>query len=128
MAILGIGIDLVDARRIQNSINQFGDRFIDRIFTPYEKRHCLAKSLPYLGFAKIFAVKEAAIKAISRTQGMTWHDFELSHNKDGKPLLNLYGGALKNANLFSGSEKPITIHVSVSDEPPYATAYVIIEI
>jgi holo-[acyl-carrier protein] synthase len=125
--IIGIGIDIVDSRRIKNIIDRFGNMFLHRIFTPSEYEKCMAKKEFFLAFSKIFCVKEAAIKAVSITKGIKWHDFILNHDSNGKPLLTIVGQARLNLQTLCLEKEP-NIHVSISDEPPYVTSLVVIDI
>jgi holo-[acyl-carrier protein] synthase len=125
--IIGIGIDLVDSRRIKNIMDHFGNTFLHRIFTLDEYKKCIQKKEPFLAFSKIFCVKEAAIKAISITKGMKWHDFNLNHDVHGKPFLTIVGQARLNLETLCFKKEP-NIHVSISDEPPYVTGLVMIDV
>jgi len=122
--IIGVGVDIVDIRRIDNLLQKFQNHFIKKIFTKKEAEYCLSKKNPSNYFAKMFSIKEATIKAISDTDGLTWHNMEISHNNNGKPIMILSGNAMRNlknkANNFS-------IHISTSDEKNYAIGFAIIE-
>lgn len=122
--IIGVGIDIVDIRRIDALLHKFQDKFIKKIFTEKESERCLAKANRAHSFAKMFSLKEATIKAISDAEGIAWHDMEVSHDENGKPIMTLSGNALKN---LQKKTKNFNIQVSVSDEKDYATAYVVIE-
>lgn len=124
--IIGIGTDIIDARRIERAIGCHGDRFLNKIFTPLERKRADAKAKPYLSYAKLFAAKEALIKAISNTDGMTWHDMEVRHADNGKPYLKVRGRALINIQHLLDAEASLKVDLSISDEPPYATAFVVI--
>jgi holo-[acyl-carrier protein] synthase len=130
--ILGIGTDIVDMRRIDQSIQNHGDRFIHRVFTPYEKGYCTAKkALSNYSFSKIFAAKEALIKAIGDTKGIQWKDLEVRHKTTGQPFMHVYGAAeTRIKELLGNCEEQgypsVKINLSLSDEPPYALAFVVI--
>jgi holo-[acyl-carrier protein] synthase len=126
--ILGIGNDLVDCRRIKKSIDVYGLRFTSRIFTVQEQNRMLGRVDFIAGYAKIFAMKEALLKALGTglAQGIFWHDVEISRQPGQPPQAQFYRSALKilrNKILPGYCED---IHVSVSDEWPYAQAFAII--
>jgi holo-[acyl-carrier-protein] synthase len=89
--ILGIGTDMVDVRRIEKLLHRFGDRFVCKIFTPQERAYCLKQHHPAAAFAKRFAAKEAALKALGTglRAGITWQDFDVGNDKNGKPCLRI---------------------------------------
>ncbi|PIZ33598.1 MAG: holo-[acyl-carrier-protein] synthase [Alphaproteobacteria bacterium CG_4_10_14_0_8_um_filter_37_21] len=124
--IIGIGTDIVDIRRIQKLLDRHQEHFIDKIFTNAEQKKANTRKNPISAYAKIFAAKEAFIKALGGSYNMQWHDMEISNNSLGKPLFNISGnGLLVLEKQCSGQQH--SIHLSLSDEPPYAIAYVIIE-
>lgn len=127
--IIGIGHDIVDIGRIEKLLEQYGDRFIQRVFTAEEQY--LAESRRGTGqhnatYAKRFAAKEACVKALGTgvANGVTLKDISIGNDATGKPHITLSGGALEHLNKATPNA---TIHLSLSDEPPYASAYVIIE-
>jgi holo-[acyl-carrier protein] synthase len=126
--ILGIGVDLCDSRRIESSMNRFEGRFLDRIYTAGEQQHARAAAKPALSFAKRFAAKEAVAKAFGTgVRGFLFVDIEVVSGPLGKPHVILHGGA---ADLLRGlvpQGRTAHIHLSLSDEDPYATAYAVIE-
>ena len=89
--ILGIGTDMVDVRRIEKLLNRFSTRFTEKVFTPAERTYCTAQHTPAAAFAKRFAAKEAALKALGTglRAGITWHDIEILNDAKGKPCLHL---------------------------------------
>lgn len=123
--IFGTGIDIIKIDRIEKVVERWGDRFIDRVFTPDEKVFCLKRIKPYSAFALRFAAKEAFSKALGTgmRQGVAWRDIEVFHYKSGKPGLNIYGQSL---NLCE-KENISGFHVSLSDEEGYGVAMVILE-
>ncbi len=126
--ILGVGIDLCDARRINASQERFGARFLDRIFTPAEQEHALAAARPHLSFAKRFAAKEAVAKALGTgVRGFFFTDIEVISDTLGKPHVLLHGGAVEALRKLLPDGATGHIHLSMSDEDPYATAYAVIE-
>jgi holo-[acyl-carrier protein] synthase len=93
--IVGTGIDLTEIPRIQKSIERFGDRFLDRIFTTREKAYCLRKRNAAESFAARFAAKEAAAKALGTgiSYGVTWLEIEVTREVSGRPGLAFHGRA-----------------------------------
>ncbi len=124
--IIGIGTDIVDIRRIQKLLDRHQACFVDKIFTSKEKEKANGRKNAAAVYAKIFAAKEAFIKALGGSYNMNWHDMEIANNALGKPLFTLSGNGLLILREQC-NEKKHSIHLSLSDEPPYATAYVIIE-
>ena len=97
--LVGTGIDLTEVPRIQKSIARFGDRFLDRIFTPGEKAYCLRKRNAAESFAARFAAKEAAAKALGTgiSYGVTWLEIEVTREVSGRPGLRFHGRAAQMA-------------------------------
>jgi holo-[acyl-carrier protein] synthase len=125
--ILGIGTDLVDIRRIEKLIEQHGPRFLHRVFTLYEREKCDGRKDRAASFAKRFAAKEAFVKALGTgfREGISWQDMGIENDAVGKPFMWLSGNMQERmANLASG--KNPRIDVSLSDDYPYAQAFVII--
>jgi len=93
--IVGTGIDLTEIPRIRNSMERFGDRFLNRIFTPGEKAYCLRKKNAAESFAARFAAKEAAAKALGTgiSYGVTWLEIEVTREPSGRPGLAFHGRA-----------------------------------
>lgn len=126
--IIGIGVDLCDARRIESSMERFTARFLDRIYTPAEQSHAQAAARPALSFAKRFAAKEAVAKAMGTgVRGFFFTDIEVVSGHLGKPHVILHGGAADVLRGLLPEGKTAHIHLSLSDEDPYATAYAVIE-
>ncbi|MGA9657778.1 MAG: holo-ACP synthase [Asticcacaulis sp.] len=126
--ILGIGIDLCDARRIASSMERFEGRFLDRIFTSAEQSHAQAAARPSLSFAKRFAAKEAVAKAMGTgVRGFLFTDIEVVSDALGKPHVILHGGAVGILRGLLPQGKTAHIHLSLSDEEPFASAYAVIE-
>ena len=126
--IVGIGVDLCDGRRIERSINRFGAKFVDRIFTENEQVHARAAAKPAMSYAKRFAAKEAVAKALGTgVRGFLFVDIEVISGPLGKPEVLLHGEAqtVLRGKLHAGQRAHI--HLSLSDEVPYATAYAVIE-
>ena len=128
--ILGIGTDLVDERRIRKSIDRFGDRFLGRIFTDTERAEAASRGSSTLYFAKRFAAKEAVYKALSRSgvAGLGWREAEVINDKSGAPHIRLDGRCKTALERLTPDGYNAVVDVSLSDEPPYALAYVVISV
>lgn len=127
--IIGLGSDLIDIRRIEKSIARFGDRFLDRIFTPVEKARSDRRPLTRIeSYAKRFAAKEACSKALGTgfRKGVFWRDMGVVNLAGGKPSMALTGGALARLESLLPAGYEAQIEVSLTDEPPLAQAIVII--
>lgn len=127
--ILGIGSDLVDIRRIQKSIDRFGDHFIDRIFTEVEKAKSDRVKLRAASYAKRFAAKEACSKALSTgvAGGVFWRDMGVVNDAGGKPVMQLTNGAARRLAAMTPPGHSSVVHLTITDEFPMAQAFVIIE-
>jgi holo-[acyl-carrier protein] synthase len=127
--IIGIGSDLCDIRRIERSLERFGERFTHRIFTAGERFRSDRRAARAPSYARRFAAKEACAKALGTgmSAGVFWRDMEVVNLPGGKPTLRLTGGALARLNsLVPPGHEPV-IHVSLTDDPPVAQAFVVIE-
>ena len=127
--ILGIGSDLSDIRRIQNSLERFGDRFKERVFTELERSRSDRKADAAASYAKRFAAKEACAKALGTgmRRGVFWRDMGVVNMRSGQPTLALTGGALARLEEMIPLGMVAKIHLSLTDDHPYAQAFVIIE-
>ena len=127
--ILGIGSDLTDIRRIQASLDRFGDRFRNRCFTEIERRRSEAKPDAAASYAKRFAAKEACAKALGTglRRGVFWRDMGVVNLRSGQPTLALTGGAAARLAEMTPPGHKAVIHLSMTDDAPYAQAFVIIE-
>jgi holo-[acyl-carrier protein] synthase len=127
--ILGIGSDLSDIRRIQASLDRFGDRFRNRCFTEIERRRSEAKPDAAASYAKRFAAKEACAKALGTglRRGVFWRDMGVVNLRSGQPTLALTGGAAARLAEMTPAGHRAMIHLSMTDDHPYAQAFVIIE-
>ncbi|MCA6250687.1 holo-ACP synthase [Phenylobacterium sp.] len=127
--ILGIGSDLSDIRRIQASLDRFGDRFRNRCFTEIERRRSEAKPDAAASYAKRFAAKEACAKALGTglRRGVFWRDMGVVNLRSGQPTLALTGGAAARLAELTPPGHRAVIHLSMTDDHPYAQAFVIIE-
>ncbi len=126
--IIGLGSDLVDIRRIERVIEQFGDRFLDRIFTEAERRRCDRRANRAAGYARRFAAKEACAKALGTgfRRGVFWRDLGVVNLASGRPTMRLTGGALRRLDELTPAGMTVRIDVSLTDEPPMAQAVVVI--
>jgi holo-[acyl-carrier protein] synthase len=126
--ILGLGSDLVDIRRIEQAIERFGDRFLDRIFTEVERARCDRQARPAEGYARRFAAKEAGAKALGTgfRDGVFWRDLGVVNLPSGKPSLRLTGGALRRLEEITPAGMTVHLDITLTDEPPLAQALVII--
>ena len=127
--ILGIGSDLCDIRRIERSLARFGERFTHRIFTPGERARSDRRAGRAPSYARRFAAKEACAKALGTGMraGVFWRDMEIVNQPGGQPTLRLTGGALKRLNALTPPGHEAVVHVSLTDDPPLAQAFVVIE-
>ena len=127
--IIGLGSDLSDIRRIQGSLDRFGERFTHRVFTELERTRSERKADAAASYAKRFAAKEACAKALGTgiRRGVFWRDMGVINMRSGQPTMALTGGAAERlAALMPPGYAPV-IHVSLTDDHPYAQAFVIIE-
>lgn len=130
--IIGTGNDLIDIRRIEKTLARHGQRFIDRCFTPAEiekaerRRGAGTHGATY---AKRFAAKEACVKALGTgfAAGVYMRDIGVVNDAAGRPTLELSGGALARLRALVPAGMVPVIHLTLTDEPPLAQAYVIIE-
>jgi holo-[acyl-carrier protein] synthase len=128
--ILGIGADLSDIRRIQDTLDRFGDRFIQRIFTDVEQQRSERKKDRAASYAKRFAAKEACAKALGTgvpRQGVSWRDMGVVNLASGRPTMALSGGAAARLAAILPEGHEAVVHLTLSDEIPYAQAFVVIE-
>ncbi|HEY8617673.1 holo-ACP synthase [Phenylobacterium sp.] len=127
--IIGIGSDLSDIRRIQASLDRFGQRFTHRIFTELERARSERKPDAASSYAKRFAAKEACAKALGTgmRRGVFWRDMGVVNMRSGQPTMALTGGALKRLEEMTPPGMKAVIHLSLTDDHPYAQAFVIIE-
>ena len=127
--IIGIGSDLSDIRRIHRSLERFGERFTNRIFTELERNRSERKTDPASSYAKRFAAKEACAKALGTGMraGVFWRDMGVINLRSGQPTMALTNGAHSRLlEIMPPGHRPV-IHLSLTDDHPYAQAFVIIE-
>lgn len=127
--ILGIGSDLCDIDRIARSLARYGERFTHRIFTDGERARCDRRAARAPSYARRFAAKEACAKALGTgmSQGVFWRDMEVVNLPGGRPTLRLTGGALARLAAMTPAGHEARLHVSLTDDPPMAQAFVIFE-
>ncbi|WP_416898056.1 MAG: holo-ACP synthase [Minwuia sp.] len=127
--ILGIGVDLCDTRRIAQSMERFGQRFLDRCFTPAEQAACVNRADSAQRFARRYAAKEAASKALGTGIGefAGLKEIEISSAPNGKPELTLSGSALETLDRMTPDGMTGRVHISLTDEGDLAQAFVILE-
>ena len=126
--MIGLGSDILDIRRIEKTLLRFGDRFKKRIFTESEIEKCEKRKLSVECFAKRFAAKEAAAKALGTgfRKGVYWKDLEVINLPSGKPSMNFYGESKKRLDSLMPKNTIPNINLSITDEFPYAQAIVTI--
>ncbi len=127
--ILGLGSDLSDIRRIQDSLDRFGDRFKQRVFTELERTRSDRKADAAASYAKRFAAKEACSKALGTgmRRGVFWRDMGVVNMRSGQPTMALTGGAAERLKDMTPPGMKAVIHLTLTDDHPYAQAFVIIE-
>ncbi|MGE8133155.1 holo-ACP synthase [Novosphingobium subterraneum] len=128
--IIGMGSDLCNIERIRNSIDRFGDRFIDRVFTEVEKAKAARRPLTIAGtLAKRFAAKEAFSKAVGTgfKAGVFMKDIGVINAKSGAPTLALTGGAAARLAAITPNGYEAIVHLTLTDDHPWAQAFVVIE-
>jgi holo-[acyl-carrier protein] synthase len=130
--IIGIGLDVIDIRRVAKVIERHGDRFIDRVFTDAERakanRRAKNEKMVAATFAKRFAAKEACSKALGTgiRRGVWWRDMGVVNLSGGRPTLELTGGALARLQSLTPEGLETRIDLSMTDDWPMAQAFVII--
>jgi holo-[acyl-carrier protein] synthase len=127
--IIGLGSDLIDIRRVQKSLDRFGERFTSRIFTEIEQAKSDRRKERAASYAKRFAAKEACSKALGTglARGVFWRDMGVVNLPGGKPTMNLTNGAAKRLAEMTPRGHRAVIHLTITDDFPLAQAFVIIE-
>ena len=127
--IIGIGTDICDIRRIEQLMERFGSRFLKKTFTEGEQLYCDAKARPAMSYAKRFAAKEAVAKALAgpKTKSLSWKSVEVQNDPSGRPRAVLSADALERADKMCPKGHTLNIHLSLSDDYPYASAFAIAE-
>ena len=126
--IIGIGSDLIDIRRVEKTLERFGSRFIDRIFTDIEKAKSERRRQRAASYAKRFAAKEACSKALGTgfRRGVFWRDMGVINLDTGRPTMALTGGAALQLERITPSGFEAQIDLTLTDDFPWAQAVVII--
>ncbi len=127
--IIGIGSDLIDIRRIERTLERFGDRFVTRVFTDVERQKSEKRKLRAASYAKRFAAKEACSKALGTgfRKGVFWRDMGVVNLASGQPTMQLSGGALARLREITPPASTVDIQLTITDEYPLAEAFVIIQ-
>jgi len=128
--IIGIGSDLCNIERIQHSLDRFGERFLNRVFTDVERARAEKRPFTRAGtYAKRFAAKEAYSKAVGTgfRRGVYMKDIGVANLPSGAPTLALTGGARERLDALTPTGHAARIHLTMTDDHPFAMAVVIIE-
>jgi len=127
--ILGLGSDLIDIRRVDRSLQRYGERFTQRVFTEIERRKSDGRRNRAASYAKRFAAKEACAKALGTGigGGVFWRDMGVVNLPGGKPTMALANGAAKRLAELLPEGYVALIHLTITDDFPMAQAFVIIE-
>ena len=127
--IVGVGSDLCDIRRIEQTLERFGDRFVARCFTEIEQLRSEGRAGRAASYAKRFAAKEACAKALGTgfKRGVFWRDMGVVNLPSGQPTMKLTGGAAERLKAILPPEAEAFIHLTLTDEAPIAQAFVVIE-
>ena len=127
--ILGIGTDLANIDRIQGVLSRHGDRFRNRVFTESEQVKASRRKDEAGTYAKRWAAKEACSKALGTglRMGIAWRDMSVTNLSSGQPVMEVTGWAKNRLDEMTPSDHEAVVHVSLTDDHPWAQAYVIIE-
>lgn len=127
--ILGIGSDLANIDRIQGTLDRFGDRFRNRVFTDVEQTKAERRKDVAGTYAKRWAAKEACSKALGTglAMGISWKDMAVSNMRTGQPIMAVTGWAKERLDEMTPAGHEAIIHVTLTDDHPWAQAFVVIE-
>ena len=127
--ILGIGTDLANIERIAATLERFGDRFRNRVFTPVEQAKAERRRDVAGTYAKRWAAKEACSKALGTglRMGIRWRDMAVSNLASGQPVMEVTGWAAERLAAMTPAGHTAVIHVTLTDDHPWAQAFVVIE-
>ena len=127
--ILGIGTDLANIERIERTLERFGDRFRNRVFTDVEQRKAERRADTPGTYAKRWAAKEACSKALGTglRMGIAWKDMAVSNLRTGQPVMLVTGWAAERLKEMTPPGHEAIIHVTLTDDHPWAQAFVVIE-
>jgi len=126
--ILGLGNDIIDIRRIEATLDRYGERFVNRIFTDVEQQKSERRRLRAASYAKRFAAKEACAKALGTgfRDGVFWRDMGVVNLPTGRPTMKLTGGAAQQLERLVPAGYEVRIDLTITDDFPQAQAVVII--
>ena len=126
--IIGIGNDMIDIRRVERTIERYGERFLERVFTQVERLKSDGRAMRAASYAKRLAAKEACAKALGTgfRQGVFWRDMGVVNLPSGRPTLELTGGAARALARLTPDGHEVRIDLSITDDFPTAQAIVII--
>lgn len=127
--ILGIGTDLANIERIAATLDRFGDRFRNRVFTPEEQARAARRRDEAGTYAKRWAAKEACSKALGTglRMGIRWKDMGVGNLATGQPVMHLTGWAAERLAAMTPPGHEALVHVTLTDDHPWAQAFVVIE-
>ena len=127
--ILGIGTDLANIERIAGTLERFGDRFRNRVFTETEQRKAERRADTPGTYAKRWAAKEACSKALGTglAMGISWKDMAVKNLRTGQPVMEVTGWAKERLEKMTPAGHEAIIHVTLTDDHPWAQAFVVIE-
>lgn len=127
--IIGIGNDMIDIRRVEKTLARHEMRFIERVFTPIEQKKSEARKNRVASYAKRFAAKEACAKALGTgiSRGVWWKDMGVVNLPSGKPTMELTNNAKTFLEKMTPKGHKAVIHLTITDDFPWAQAFVIIE-
>ena len=127
--ILGIGSDLANIERIEATLARFGERFKNRVFTETEQRKAEARADVAGTYAKRWAAKEACSKALGTglRMGISWRDMAVTNLRSGQPVMALTGWAADRLAAMTPADHHAVVHVTLTDDHPWAQAFVVIE-
>jgi holo-[acyl-carrier protein] synthase len=126
--IIGLGSDLIDIRRVEKTLERFGERFTHRCFTEIERAKSDRRRERAASYAKRFAAKEAMAKALGTgiNRGVFWRDMGVVNLPGGKPTMALTGGARRILDALTPPGREIEVHITITDDYPLAQAFVIL--
>jgi holo-[acyl-carrier protein] synthase len=127
--ILGVGTDLANIERIQGTLDRFGDRFRNRVFTEAEQTKAERRRDTAGTYAKRWAAKEACSKALGTglAMGISWKDMSVTNMRSGQPIMHVTGWAAERLAAMTPAGHTAVIHVTLTDDHPWAQAFVVIE-
>ena len=127
--ILGVGTDLCNIERVEQTLERFGDRFRNRVFTEREQARAERRAHAAATYAKRWAAKEACSKALGTglRMGIAWRDMAVTNLETGQPVMQVTGWAAERLRDMTPPGHQATIHLSLTDDHPWAQAFVVIE-